>query len=429
MPKYAISEEEMSNFVGCIIDTFEDWLEKKGITPEDIPNEDREHPEDGDAIIYGGDYDFLQDQMKVILSAYEQEPPELVNMQSTALQEQIIQSHKAIKQIRDSTSLSEQEQTAFIEKIISSTAKSLGIDEKLLNEQLKAMDGSEVNDIREFVRIAEDDYQGKTFKGIDFSNMNLSGRNFRDCSFIDCRGTEARFEDCDFGGCVLQGCEFHNCSFARTDFSPAEGMPEQDNFTNTLFEQCDMGKCSLDYVSFADNVRFNQCKLSESSFMHSSLCQGSFALSDLSACFFESANMHGCDLKDCICSNSFFTHANLTNANLDCAACDFCGFDGSCMKYVSAENTNFERASFENADLLKFELKYIKAALMQDAVFDSKISCCIRDGKDSVKFVDIPSEKISFESLKADQVQKSRQDDAAPKQEQKKQQNKGIDRE
>lgn len=428
MQKYVISEEEMSNFIGCIIDTFEDWLEEKGITPEDIPNEDREQSEGGGAIIYGDDYGFLQTEMESILSAYKQEPPELVNLQSTAVQEQILQSHKAIKQIRSSDSLSEQEQAAFIETIITSTAKSLGIDEKMLNEQLKAMDGPEVNDIKEFVGIADEDYPGKIFKGIDFSNMDLSSRNFRDCTFINCHGTEVNFSGCDFGGCVLQGCVFNDCSFAKTDFSLAEGIQEKDNFINTIFEQCDMSKCSLDYVFFAENVKFNQCKLSESSFMHSVLCQGSFMLSDLSGCFFEGANMQGCDLRDCICSNSFFTHANLTNVNLDHAVCDFCVFDSSCMKYVSAEDTNLEYASFEHADLLKFELKYVKAALSQEAKFDSKISCCETDEKGGIHFVDIPNE-ISFESLKADKVQKDQRDDAAPKQEQQKQQNQGIDRE
>lgn len=427
MQKYVISEEEMSNFIGCIIDTFEDWLDEKGITPEDIPNEDREQSGSDAAIIYGGDYDILQSQMESILSAYEQDPPELINMQSTAIHEQIIQSHKAIKQIRSSASLSEQEQADFIKTIISSTAKSMGIDEELLNEQLKAMEGPEINDIKEFVRLAEEDYPGKIFKGIDFSNMDLSGRNFRDCTFINCHGTEVNFSGCDFGGCTFNSVKFDHSNFVRADFAPAVNSDEY-SLENVLFDSCDMNHCCMDYVVFSEKVAFSGCNLADSSFMNAVLCASSFENSRMTNSFFSHSNMQGCNLQNCVCSESFFTFANLTNVNLDHAVCDFCVFDSSCMKYVSAEDTNLEYASFEHADLLKFELKYVKAALSQEAKFDSKISCCETDERGGIHFVDIPNE-ISFESLKADKVQKSQRDDAAPKQEQKKQQNQGIDRE
>lgn len=75
------------------------------------------------------------------------------------------------------------------------------------------------------------------------------------------------------------------------------------------------------------------------------------------------------------------------NVNLDHAVCNFCVFDSSCMKYVSAEDTNLEYASFEHADLLKFELKYVKAALSQEAKFDSKISCCEADERGGIHFI------------------------------------------
>lgn len=51
--------------IGCIIDVFEDWLTEKGITPEDIPNDDRY--EDDGAIIYGCDYGDLEGQIEDVL--------------------------------------------------------------------------------------------------------------------------------------------------------------------------------------------------------------------------------------------------------------------------------------------------------------------------------------------------------------------------
>ena len=46
-------------FIGQIIDIFEDFLEERGVT---LPNDEREQDEDA-AIIYGTDYDQLQTEL------------------------------------------------------------------------------------------------------------------------------------------------------------------------------------------------------------------------------------------------------------------------------------------------------------------------------------------------------------------------------
>lgn len=51
---------------GCLIDIFEDFLDSKGIKPENIPNDEREGDED-EAIIYGSDYDLLADKLSQVL--------------------------------------------------------------------------------------------------------------------------------------------------------------------------------------------------------------------------------------------------------------------------------------------------------------------------------------------------------------------------
>ena len=53
-----MSQSERMELWGGLIDVVEDWLEEKGITTNDIPNEEREDVEDA-AIIYGSDYDYL----------------------------------------------------------------------------------------------------------------------------------------------------------------------------------------------------------------------------------------------------------------------------------------------------------------------------------------------------------------------------------
>ena len=62
------THEQMAEIVGSIIDTFEDFLESKGIS---IKNKERNEYADGDleglAIIFGSDYDHLQNDIEEIL--------------------------------------------------------------------------------------------------------------------------------------------------------------------------------------------------------------------------------------------------------------------------------------------------------------------------------------------------------------------------
>lgn len=73
--KFMKHEDRLEMF-GLIIDEFEDWLEEKGITADDIPCEDRDDAiEDGEdprglAIIYGDDYYKLETAIENILVAF-----------------------------------------------------------------------------------------------------------------------------------------------------------------------------------------------------------------------------------------------------------------------------------------------------------------------------------------------------------------------
>lgn len=57
----SMPQHECMELLGRLVDIVEDWLETKGITSDDIPNEEREDTEDA-AIIYGSDYDYLADR-------------------------------------------------------------------------------------------------------------------------------------------------------------------------------------------------------------------------------------------------------------------------------------------------------------------------------------------------------------------------------
>ena len=60
-----MSQSDKCELFGTLIDIVEDWLESKGITTEDIVNDDREG--ENAAIIYGTDYDYIADRFADIL--------------------------------------------------------------------------------------------------------------------------------------------------------------------------------------------------------------------------------------------------------------------------------------------------------------------------------------------------------------------------
>lgn len=61
-----ITEKERLEFIGQIIDIFEDFLEEKGIEIQNDEKEDSENP----AIIYGTDYGDLSDSIENLMMSW-----------------------------------------------------------------------------------------------------------------------------------------------------------------------------------------------------------------------------------------------------------------------------------------------------------------------------------------------------------------------
>lgn len=72
--KNHLTQADRCELFGQLIDVVEDWLEEKGITPEMIPNDEREEGDDSAAIIYGADYDDLADRFSNVLGISRDEP-------------------------------------------------------------------------------------------------------------------------------------------------------------------------------------------------------------------------------------------------------------------------------------------------------------------------------------------------------------------
>ena len=61
-----MSQSDRMELWGCLIDVVEDWLSEKGISADDIPNDERKDTENA-AIIFGDDYDYLADQFSKVI--------------------------------------------------------------------------------------------------------------------------------------------------------------------------------------------------------------------------------------------------------------------------------------------------------------------------------------------------------------------------
>ncbi len=69
--KVKVNESDIPELLGLLIDSFEDFLESKGISSEMMQNSDIDSAADNDtentAIIYGQDYDSLANSIAAIL--------------------------------------------------------------------------------------------------------------------------------------------------------------------------------------------------------------------------------------------------------------------------------------------------------------------------------------------------------------------------
>ena len=73
-----MTQADRCELFGLLIDVVEDFLEEKGIIPEDIPNDERDS--DNDAIIYGSDYDDLANRFSEVLGIERDVPEEDLSM-------------------------------------------------------------------------------------------------------------------------------------------------------------------------------------------------------------------------------------------------------------------------------------------------------------------------------------------------------------
>lgn len=63
-----IGQNDKAEFLGQIIDIFEDFLDERGI---ELPNDERNQDPDNAAIIYGTDYGYLAEELEVMMIEWD----------------------------------------------------------------------------------------------------------------------------------------------------------------------------------------------------------------------------------------------------------------------------------------------------------------------------------------------------------------------
>ena len=63
-----IDQNDKAEFLGQIIDIFEDFLEERGVM---FPNEERDQDPDNAAIIYGTDYGYLSEELETLMIGWD----------------------------------------------------------------------------------------------------------------------------------------------------------------------------------------------------------------------------------------------------------------------------------------------------------------------------------------------------------------------
>lgn len=63
-----IGANDKLEFLGQIIDIFEDFLEERGVM---FPNEERDQDPDNAAIIYGTDYGYLSEALEALMIGWD----------------------------------------------------------------------------------------------------------------------------------------------------------------------------------------------------------------------------------------------------------------------------------------------------------------------------------------------------------------------
>lgn len=85
-----LNENNVAEFVGQVVDILEDYLEARDITPDMLPNPDKEGDEDA-AIIFSTDYDIIDDAVRCEIDMAEF--VETDNVVNNSYTQQIIIEH------------------------------------------------------------------------------------------------------------------------------------------------------------------------------------------------------------------------------------------------------------------------------------------------------------------------------------------------
>lgn len=130
-------------------------------------------------------------------------------------------------------------------------------------------------------------------------------KNFEDCTFIQC----------DFSRISLDFFKFEHCSFEECNLSNLR-------FNQTSFQECEFTECKLTGVSFESinpflfGIKCRNCDLSYAYFAQNDLRRSYFIQCNFLGAQFVEVRAQNVDFSGCNFEGTVFDHSNLEEANL-----------------------------------------------------------------------------------------------------------------
>lgn len=353
------------------------------------------------------EYDATQKYMEFLAG---KSPENKKKLSLSAENECIRLSYDSILKIRDSQSLTPEEKSSFIDKLISATADVIHVPVNDARERFRALEDKSniITDIKQVQALF--DHTMHTYRNIDFRNMDFSNIKFNGSDFVNCQGINSNFQGADFGNCHFKNCGFVDCDLTKAIFCPEFDMCE-DAFQNVHFVRCNMQEADFSLCDLSCEQRpgncFENCTLTKANFEKSRINEASFYGCILKEASFSDARFHNVDFTDCDLESSCLLDAEFYLTDFENTSLEDADFSRASLKYNTYNNCNLKDAGFANCDLLKMTYDFVADAVKQGAIMDNVVECIRKDGKGFEKF-DTSKMDMSFnvEGFKQEQAKK-----------------------
>ena len=180
---------------------------------------------------------------------------------------------------------------------------------------------------------AQTEYISETFVDEQLAGKKLSYIEFDSCVF----------KECDFNSAIFDHCKFIDCEFIRCNLSVVK--LNASRFMDVMFRESkiigvDWTRVAWSNLQLASPIAFEQCVLSDSSFLGLYLSELTMEDCKVNDVDFREGDFHESDFNGSDLTNSLFDGANLNGAH----------FENAENYYIDVNNTRIKKATFSRIE-------------------------------------------------------------------------------